>query len=540
MSNKRIPVSFLCLALPALLGLFGCYDTSTFDVIIANGTIVDGTGKPEYKNDVGILGDTIVKIGNLSRAKTGKRIDASGLIVAPGFIDAHSHSDRAIRSSKYRANENFIRQGVTTCLFGVDGFWNLKTAESFFKAAEKNGVGTNWAFYAGHNGIRQSVMRMENRAPTPEELDKMKSLVKKAMEMGAIGLSSGLMYLPGRFAATEEVVELAKVVAPYDGAYDSHVRDPVNDFIGSVRECIEIGEKSGARPHPAHHKAVGISNWGKSKDVSVMIQAAIDRGLDVTVDQYPYDGAATAPLIAVLVPPEGVPIGKIGEALRDPEKRKAIQKLTEDPPPEVYSWVQTVGYDSFRIVVCERFPDYEGEMLVDISKERNVDPFAMIVDIVTEDPETLVTLGACSEDDVRYIMTRSWTVISSDGGSSASESHPRSYGTFPRVLGRYVREWKVLSLEEAVHKMSGKTAKYFRLEDRGEIKEGCYADIAIFDPERIIDRSDWAHPNVLAEGVIHVLVNGVFALESEEMTENLGGKFIPFKGGIYIEQTTEQ
>ncbi len=329
------------------------------------------------------------------------------------------------------------------------------------------------------------------------------------------------------------------MVAPYDGVYDSHVRDPAGDFIGSVQECIEIGEKSGARPHPAHHKAAGMRNWGKSKEASDLIQAAIDRGLDVTVDQYPYDGAATAPLIAVLVPPKGMAAGKMLEALADPEKRKEVQSLTETPPPDVYSWVQTVGYQGFRIVVSEQFPDYVGKMIVDIAKEAGVEPFAVVVDIVTEDPDTFITLGACSEDDVRYIMTRPWTMISSDGATGPSMGHPRSYGTFARVLGRYVREWKVLPIEEAVHKMSGKTARYFRLENRGELKEGYYADIAIFDPEKIIDRSDWAHPDKMAEGVIHVLVNGDFALRNEKMTGKLKGQMIPFKGGIYIKQDDE-
>jgi N-acyl-D-aspartate/D-glutamate deacylase len=530
-------LKLLCLVLIGIGGLIGCADTSSYDVIIANGTIVDGSGKPGYEGDVGIRGETIAKIGNLSKAKSENRIDATGLIVAPGFLDPHSHSDRTLRSPKYRTNENFIRQGVTTCFFGVDGYWSPKIAGNFLKSTKKNGVGTNWVFYMGHNGIRREVLGMDNRAPTDEELEKMKAMVNRGMEMGAVGLSSGLMYLPGRHAMTEEVIELAKVVAPYDGVYDSHVRDPVNDFLGSVEECIEIGEKSGARPHPAHHKAVGIPNWGKSKDVSDLIQAAIDRGLDVTVDQYPYDGAATAPLFAVLVPPQGTALAKIHEALENPEFREKIKALTENPPPEVYSWVQTVGYSSFRIVVSEKFPDYVGKMLVDIAKEKGVEPFQMIIDIITEDPDTIITLGACLEDDVRYIMTRSWTMISSDGATGASMGHPRSYGTFARVLGRYVREWKVLPLEEAVHKMSGKTAQYFRLENRGEIKVGCYADIAVFDPDRIIDRSDWAHPDEMAEGVVHVLVNGDFALRDEKMTGKLNGRMIPFKGGAYIKQT---
>lgn len=528
-----------CFTIVGLFWFGGCADTSSYDVIIEKGTIIDGTGNQSYQGDVGIRDGIIAGIGNLSNAIADKRINAKGLIVAPGFIDAHSHSDQGMTRLKLRANENYIRQGVTTCIFGVDGRATPDSIKQQIETFERQGVGTNYAFYVGHNTIRREVMGMENRKPTAKELERMKVMVKQGMQLGALGLSTGLMYLPGRFSTTEEVIELAKVVAPYDGVFDSHVRDPVRDFIGSVKECIEIGEKAGVRPHPAHHKAVGKKNWGKSKEASELIQAAIDRGLDVTVDLYPYDGAATSRLMDVLVPLERQSREEILDALRDPQKREAIRERTENPPPDVFSWVETVGYESFRIEKSEKFPEYIGKMVVDIASEKSVNPFSLIVEIVLEEgASTGITLGGLSEDDVRFILTRPWTMIGSDG-STGWHNHPRSYGTFTRVLGRYVREWKVLSLEVAVHKMTALTADYFKLKGLGQIKKRYHADITVFDPETVIDHSDWIHPMRLSEGIIHVLVNGMFTLENEEMTENLNGRFIPFNGGKYIKKTKD-
>jgi N-acyl-D-aspartate/D-glutamate deacylase len=322
----------------------------------------------------------------------------------------------------------------------------------------------------------------------------MKALVREGMGLGRVGLSTGVMYLPGRFATTAELVELAREVAPYDGIYDSHVRDPVKNFLESVLECIEIGERSGARPHPAHHKAVGkLTNWGKAQIAAGHISRAIDRGIDVTVDQYPYDGAAVSRLIRVLVLPEEIQRQNLMAALGDPETRKQIQVLTDNPPAEVYSWVQTVGYESFRIVHSNKFPDYVGKMVIDIAREKGVDPFSLICEIVLEEgPDTVITLGACKEEEVQYILTRPWTMIASDGGYKMG--HPRSYGTFPRVLGRYVRELEILSLEEAIYKMTGLTSDYFRFEQIGKLQKGYMADITIFDPASVSDRATWSRP----------------------------------------------
>ncbi len=539
------------------VALSGCATTESFDVLIVNGTVVDGSGNPGHLGDVGIVDGKIASIGKLSNAEAPKRIDATGMVVAPGFIDVHNHAERGLVDPELKENEGFITQGVTTCVFGADGILSPQSIQSIIETFEKQGVGTHYAFLAGHNAIRRQVMRMEDRAPTAQELETMQSLVREAMAMGALGFSTGLMYLPGRYASTEEVIELAKVAAEYDGIYDSHVRQAASDFKGSYQECIEIGERSGARPHPAHFKAVGKRNWGQAEALCNYFQARIDSGVDITIDQYPYDGAATAQLIEVFATPPSLGLDKIDRRLRnarlspeqrrtlieegtqalldalgDPKRREAIQHATEKGLPGVFSWVVAAGgkYDSFRIVASEKHPELMGKMIVDIADEREVSPFQLLVDLVAAGGAmTKITLAACSEEDVRHIMRRSWTMIASDGsitGLDHGQGHPRSRGTFPRVLGRYVREWKILTLEDAVRKMTSLPAAYYRLADRGFIREGYRADVTVFDPDTVIDRSTWSEPGLFSEGIVHVLLNGELALENGEMTGGCHGQLL--------------
>jgi N-acyl-D-aspartate/D-glutamate deacylase len=528
-----------------------------FDVLIANGTVVDGSGAPRYRADVGVRDGRIAAIGDLSKATAGKRIDATGLIVAPGFIDVHTHSDRGLIDPDLKDNKGFVTQGVTASVFGADGGYSPRSINELKETFRKQGVGTHYAFMVGVNAVRREVMGMENRPPTPEEMQEMKSLVRAAMESGAVGLSSALLYLPGRFASTEEVIELAKIAAEYDGLYDSHVRSAIADFEGSHKECIEIGERSGARPHPAHYKAVGKQNWGKAKALNDYYQARIDAGVDITVDQYPYDSAMTSQLIEIFVTPPEVAVPDLGrqlgdpslsveakreliaertrkliEALHDPKRREAIRVATEQPPPGVFSAVGSVGgYDALRILVSEKQPQLEGRLLVDIAAERKISPFELMADLVTEEGERIkVTPAAATEDDVREIMQRPWTMIASDGNLTGLEDgrgHPRSRGTFPRVLGRYVREWKVLTLEDAIRKMTSLPAGYYRLGQRGLIREGYWADLTVFDPETVIDRSTWRAPERYSEGIIHVLMEGEPVLENGRMTGAFRGRFLP-------------
>lgn len=529
-----------------------------FDTLIVNGMLVDGSGAPRMRADVGVRDGRIARIGDLSGATATNRIDAQGLVVAPGFIDVHTHVEQGLISPALKENKGYITQGVTTCLIGADGGHAPKTMRKMLDVFATQGVGTHYGFLVGVNAVRKEVIGMENRAPTPEEMERMKGLVREAMELGAVGLSSGLMYLPARYASMEEVVELAKVVADYDGLYDSHVRNAVPDFEGAYRENIEIGIRSGARPHPAHYKAVAKRNWGKARALNDWFQQQIDHGIDITVDAYPYDGAATAQLVDVFaVPPEaGLPntpeqlrdptldpdvrgeliseyVRQLTAALQDPTKREAIRVATEVGVPGVYSAIATAaeGYDALRIVVSDKFPELEGKMLVDIAEERGVAPFQVMVDLLNaEGAATKLTLAAAIEDEVREIMQRPWAMIASDGSITGFEhgrGHPRSRGTFPRVLGRYVRDWGVLTLEDAIRKMTWLPASYYRFANRGLLREGFWADITIFDPETVTDRSTWREPSLFSEGIVHVLVNGKPVLTDGQMTGALPGQFLP-------------
>ncbi|MEJ8569263.1 amidohydrolase family protein [Wenzhouxiangellaceae bacterium CH-27] len=529
-----------------------------FDTLIVNGTLIDGSGAPRFRADIGIRHGKIARIGDLASSRAEHRIDAGGLIVAPGFIDVHTHAERGLVSPELNDNKGFITQGVTTCVIGADGGHSPRSIRELRETFEAQGVGTHYAFLVGVNAVRKEVIGMEDRAPTQAELEQMKSLVRQAMENGAVGLSSGLMYLPARYATTEEVVELARVAADYDGLYDSHVRNAVPDFEGAYREAIEIGLQSGARPHPAHYKAVGMRNWGKTKPLNDWFQSQIDQGVDLTVDAYPYDGAATALLVDVFAVPreDGMPVrppelrdplldagdfsrfmagyvADLQQALRDPARREAIRVATEVGIPGVYSVIAFAaeGYDTLRIVASEPFPELEGQMILDIAARRGQPPFDVMADLLfAAGPEIKVTLAAAVEDDIREILRRPWTMIASDGSNTGFDNgrgHPRSRGTFPRVLGRYVREWGVLTLEDAIRKMTWLPASYYRFAERGLLREGFRADITVFDPDTVIDRSTWQEPARYSEGVIHVLVNGEPVLSDGHMTGALPGEFLP-------------
>lgn len=536
-------------------------DTRTFDLLLRGGTVVDGTGAPRFQSDVAVLDGRIAAIGELEGASATEIIDATGLVVAPGFIDTHSHADWALDNPETAGIVGFLKQGVTTALYGVDGDGTLDKIRQYQALGESNDMGINAMSYIGHNSVRSEVMGLDDRAPKGDELDEMRALVKQAMDEGAVGLSSGLMYLPGTYATTEEVIELAKVTAPYDAAYDSHVRDPSRKLLASHQECLDIAKAAGVRAHPAHVKAVGGLNFGKGPDFVALIQAAINGGQDVTVDMYPYDGAWAVPVITLIYPASddrgkalmqktiNVMAGWNGQAdetevrklmqeeraywqdvHKNPELMAEAREHTENPPPGLFSWVQTVGYESMRMVVTDQ-PDYLDRMINDLAREQGISPFELFVNTaITEGGNAMATLGAIQEEDVRVIMSQPWAMISSDG-METSVQHPRGRGTFARVLGRYVREWGVLTLEDGVHKISGLPAAYLRLADRGVIREGAVADIAVFNPATVIDRSTWAEPDIYAEGVIHVLIGGTFALKDGEVTERRLGKFIPFSGG---------
>lgn len=527
------------------------------DLVLSGGRVIDGSGGASVKEDIGISHGRIVAMGDLSKSAAHRRIDVHGLVVAPGFIDVHNHSDEDVVHAEYRAAPAMIRQGVTTAVWGVDGSLDLNAFRTLKSKLTQSGVGVNYSLYIGHTGLRVNEMGMAHRAPTDLELTHMKGAVRSAMDEGALGLSTGLMYLPASYASTDEVVALAAVAAPYKGLYDSHDRDPGFHLLDSVAECLTIARRAGLDAHVAHLKAVGMHNAGRSADLIRMIEAARARGEVVTTDVYPYNGATTRLVAEVLVPPADSPMAKqltIADApttseagraaalaavarewrdwLTEPVKRAQIRALTEKPPDGTFSWVTTVGYDSFRII-RSAIAGEDGRMIVDLAKQRGETPFDELADLLVQQGATIkLTVGAMREDEVRALLRQPWAMVSSDGregGLAGGRGHPRYRGSFARVLAYYVRDQHLFSLEEAVRKMSGLAAQYLKLADRGVLRIGNAADIAVFDPQTVQDRSTWDDPALYATGMRYVFVNGVAALESGKTTGKLAGRFLPFR-----------
>lgn len=525
---------------------------SDYETLIRGGQVIDGTGSPATETDVGIRSGKIAAVGDLSGATADQTIDASGLVVAPGFIDVHTHVARALTDSAKRLNEAFLRQGVTTVVGGPDGAFSPGMIRLLLPDYEKHGIGTNIAFYVGHNGVRlvamgdverpltvEKVQRAFNRReseiyqrpPTDEEMEQMKTLVQEGMEMGAVGLSTGLMYPPGTFAATEEVAKLARVVEPYGGIYDSHVRDPVRKWLASHREAIEIGEKAGVPVKFAHLKAVGKHNTSKVDSLIRMVEAARERDVRVVSDQYPYDAAGQTRLKdLILVKDEELLADRdaLATLLNSPERRRRIKKQSEQGIDGGFSWIETVGYQSLRITRSPDYPELVGKYLSEIAEERGTDPFDLVADLYVKAEAPVDVKGGIEEETVRQLLRQPWNMVASDGryADSTTNAHPRSTGTFPRVLGHYVRDLGVLSLEEAIRKMTSFPADFLGLSARGRLQEGAVADLVVFDPETVDARSTYKRPNAYATGVSHVFVNGVPALLDGELTGQAPGRFL--------------
>ena len=483
-----------------------------------------------------------------SMPEAADTIDATGLVVAPGFIDVHNHTPPAIALAENRLNEGFVRQGVTTVFGGPDGAFAPEHIRGFSELYAAQGIGTNVAFYVGHNGIRNEVLGADQqRAPAPGELDRMRALVREGMELGAFGLSTGLMYEPGMFSTTEEVIALAGEAAAGGGVYDSHVRNPVHAFVASDQEVVRIAEEAGMPGKIGHLKAVGLHNEGVIADIVALVEDARARGVEIVSDQYPYDGAATASLTGIIVAPAGEGMeavramgrqgrtdegmARLKEALADPAGRAALREASENGVDGGFAWLKATGYTSMRITSSPDYPELVGKYLSRIAEERGLAPFDAVAELIIGASEPVnLTLGAIMEHDVRRLMVQPWNMIASDGGfadgSDSPAGHPRGAGTFPRLLGHYVRDEQVLSLEDAVRKITSLPASFHGIADRGRLAAGARADIAVFDPATIADRSDWDHPQRFAQGVVHVLVNGVPVLRDGAMTGEAPGEVL--------------
>jgi len=518
-----------------------------YDILIENGHVMDGAGNPWFRANVGLVGDHIEAIGRLGDADAERRIDARGLIVAPGFIDIHTHSDYTVLVDP--RVESKVRQGVTTEVvgncgssaapmnsevkayrekymrsqLGEDFEFNWATMEDYLDLVDRDGASFNVVALVGQGTVRQNVMGHEDRPPTDTELADMRRLVAEAMEDGAWGMSTGLIYTPSCFAETDEIVELAKVVAEYDGIYFSHIRGEGETLLEAVKEAIEIGERAGVPVEIAHFKASGKKHWGKTKESLRLVGEGRRRGVDVTFDQYPYIASSTG--LAALLPHWAQEGGaeRLLERLADPEMRR---KIAEGPATVTRDW------DAVMVAFARNHPNYEGKSITEIAELEGKEPMDAVFDLLlAEDAQVNIVSFGMSEEDVKRVMSSPYMMVGSDGRAVAprgilgrGKPHPRYYGTFPRVLGHYVREKGVLRLEEAVRKMTSLPAQRIGLRDRGLLKEGFKADITIFDPGRVKDEATFTDPHRFASGIPYVIVNGTIVVDNSEHTGVLPGK----------------
>jgi len=522
-----------------------------FDLLIKNGTIIDGTGAPGFKADIGICSDTIAAIGELQG--TAKRIiEAEGLIVAPGFIDIHSHTDEAVLVNP--SCESKVMQGVTTEVSGncgsssapriggrasddddgellaecgIDRDW--QSMDDLLTRLERVPLTINFATLVGHGAIRSSAMGYDDRKPSRGELDEMRRLTAESMEQGAFGISTGLIYPPGCYADTDELVALAEVAAKYGGIYASHIRSEGDRLIESVEEAIEIGRRAGIRVQLSHHKATGRNNWGKVKQTLQMIDDAVSAGIDVSADQYPY--AATATNLGVLLPNWAHDGGKqaLLARLTNPEIRSTLKSDLMTAGSN--GWIaESGGWEVTVVNAVNTEPNrrFEGFNLARIAEIQGKHPADVVLDLLAEEHGSVgVMRFVISEDDIEVVMKHPRVVIGTDamarsvnGPLSRGKPHPRSFGTFPRVLGRYVREKKSLSMESAIAKMTGNTAKILSIADRGLLRDNWFADIIVFDADTIMDTATYSESKSYPVGIKYVLVNGRIVVDQGTLCDH--------------------
>jgi N-acyl-D-amino-acid deacylase len=530
-----------CLSAPAL--------AQNYDVIIRGGHVIDGAGNPWIKADVGIRAGRIARIGRLDGAQAQRTIDATGQVVTPGFIDMHTHSEYTLL---YDGNaQSKIRQGVTTEVVGevtspgpieglgegptkdllqpfkIDLTWN--SLDGYFQRLLKTGTSVNVASYVSSCQVRDDVIGYDNRPPTADELEKMRRLVASTMEQGAFGLTNALEATCG-YAKTDELIELAKVVSRYGSIYTTHLRGEGDTILDSVREAIEIGEKAGAPVEIFHIKVAGSNNWGRMTEVVALIDSARARGIDINANQYPYI-AANHPTLPLL-PPWALEGGvdKTMERLKDPQLRARIKHDIDNGVPGWNSnYVrQSGGWQGIVIGATrtEKNASLPGKNLEEIGRIREKDPADAFFDLLLEEHGQVMCMPfMMSEKDVQTALRQPWVDIASDGSSFSTEGllaaghpHPRNFGTFPRILGHYVRDEKVLTLEDGVRRMTSLAAQRLGLKDRGLLREGYWADVVVFDPNRIADKATFVEPEQYPEGINYVLVNGRVVIDGSKHT----------------------
>lgn len=526
--------------------------------LIKNGLIVDGTGSPGYKGDVLLNGRTIEKIAPSLDEAGAEIIDASGLVVAPGFIDTHSHSDLQILVEPEVAPK--VMQGITTEVLGQDGIsmaplpveyispwrknlagldgdtdridWTFKDTEHYLKMIDDVKPGLNECYLVPHGNIRMEAMGLENRLPNEEELEKIRQITRREMEAGAVGLSTGLIYMPCAYSESTEIIEMCKVVAEFDGIFVIHQRSEADTILDSMEEVIKIGRESGVKIHYSHFKVCGKKNWDKVDRVMDLLEAAKKEGIRVSFDQYPYVAGST--MLGVILPPWVHDGGtdKVLERLADPELRKKMIRDIEQGIPGWDNFVEFAGLDQIFVtsVKTEKNRDAVGLSLTQLGKLRGKDPYEATFDLLYEEENAVGMVDFYgTEEHVIRIMKRPEMNACTDG-LLGGKPHPRVYGAFPRILGKYVREEKALTLEEAVYKMTKKPALTFNMTGRGELKEGYAADICIFNPDTVIDKGTFIDPIQYPEGIEYVIIGGELAVEKGKHTGKRNGVVLRMKG----------
>jgi N-acyl-D-amino-acid deacylase len=512
------------------------------DLVIRGGTIYDGTGGSARRGEVCLRGERIAYIGDRHGDAAARILDVDGMAIAPGFIDVHSHYDALMLDAK--PDQSCVVQGITTTIVGNCGFalapvnpvfrdllitqagsilgakelpWN--TFGEYLNAVEAAHPPVNVASLAGHNAIRVAAMGFEMRQARADELERMRVYLAEAMESGAVGLSTGLVYPPGTFANTSEIVELAKVANRYGGLYTSHVRNEANRLVEALEEAIQIGEESGAPVQISHCKASGSTNWGKGAALVRTIHAARRRGLDVTGDQYPYLAGST--MLSTLLPPWAHE-GGVPELMRRLRSEEIRARMTHDIEHGVGDWwnpAKNTTWEQIVIASAARTPEIEGKSLAALAAAAGKTPVETLYDTLLENQCTvLMIIFLMNEEDVRTIMRDPQIMVGTDALATGSKPHPRAFGTYPRLLGKYVREERVLELPEAIRKMSLFPAQKFGLKDRGVIREGAFADLVIFDANAVLDTATYNNPIQSPRGMPYIMVNGQMAVEDGRVT----------------------
>ncbi len=515
----------MCLLVPLLLGIvFPLADVEVeADYVLRGATLYDGSGAKGEIGDLAIRGERIVAIGKFSTTGKPRVIDAKGLVVAPGFIDLHTHSDDALTKAKTNANLCYVHQGVTTVVTGNCGFGPSDVA-GYFKKLEKAQTGTNVIHQVPHNAVREAVMKNANRPPTDDELKKMEELVDQGMKDGAWGLSTGLIYNPGTYAKTDEIVALAKVAARHGGFYASHIREEGTGVLGAIDEAIKIGKEAGLPVHISHLKASGPKAWGKAGDEIGLIEKARKSGQVVTADQYPYTASSTS-LAAMVIPAqyrEGEHkdfLARLDDAEQGPKIRKAIEEQIDGAE----------GAKRLRVARYAPKPEWQGKTLDAIAALDKRTPLEVVLEIERGGGAQMVNFGM-SEEDVRLLMKQTFVATASDGSSQSPTSntmpHPRSYGCFARKIGYYSLAEKVIPLEQALRSASGLPADILKLPERGYLKVDYFADVVVFDPATYRDVATYDKPHQYATGVRYLFVNGKLEIDEGKYTDVLAGKVL--------------